>query len=77
MLRVRTRAKYCLTAMSTVISTKGQSGLLEWLRSCPDHDWFVEIESGSTVGLGYGAWQEPAYLFRSSANARRLLDADG
>ncbi len=61
--------------MSIVISTKGQSGLLGWLRSCPDHDWFVEIESGSTVGLGYGAWQETAYLFRSPANARRLLDA--
>jgi hypothetical protein len=39
------------------------SGLTEWLRSCPDHDWFVEIESESTVRLGYGAWQETAYLF--------------
>lgn len=60
--------------MSTVISTKGQSGLLEWLRSCPDHDWFVEIDLGSTVGLD-AAWQETAYPFRSPANARRLLDA--
>lgn len=51
MLRVRTRAKCCLTAMSTVISTKGQGGLLEWLRSCPEHDWFVKIDSGSTVEL--------------------------
>lgn len=25
----------------------------------------------------YAAWQETAYLFRSSANARRLLDACG
>ena len=24
----------------------------------------------------YAAWQETAYLFRSPANARRLLDAD-
>ncbi len=56
--------------MSTVISTKGQSGLLEWLRSCPEHDWFVKIDSGSTVGLD-AAWQETAYLFRSPANARR------
>jgi hypothetical protein len=32
-------------------------GLLEWLRSCPEHDWFVEIDSGSTVGLD-AAWQE-------------------
>ncbi len=60
--------------MSTVISTKGQSGLLEWLRSCPEHDWFVKIDSGSTVGLD-AAWQETAYLFRSPANVRRLLDA--
>jgi hypothetical protein len=60
--------------MSTVISTKGQSGLLEWLRSCPEHDWFVKIEPGSTVALD-AAWQETAYLFRSPANARPLLDA--
>jgi hypothetical protein len=50
-------------------------GLIEWLRSCPDHDWFIEIESGSTVGLDDAAWQETAYLFRSPANARCLLDA--
>ena len=50
-------------------------GLLEWLRSCPEHDWFVGIESGSTMGLDYAAWQQTAYLFGSPANARRLLDA--
>jgi hypothetical protein len=49
-------------------------GLLEWLRSCPEHDWFVEIDSRSTVGLDAG-WQETAYLLSSPANARRLLDA--
>lgn len=49
-------------------------GLLEWLRWCPEHDWFVGIESGSTVELDHAAWQETAYLFRSPANARRLLD---
>jgi hypothetical protein len=49
-------------------------GLIEWLRSCPEHDWFVEIDSGSTVGLD-AAWQETACLFRSPANAHRLLDA--
>jgi hypothetical protein len=58
--------------MCTVISTKGQTGLLEWLRSCPEHDWFVKIDSGSTVGLD-AAWQETAYLFRLPANVRRLL----
>jgi len=26
-------------------------GLVEWLRSCPEHDWFVEIESESTDSL--------------------------
>ncbi|GEL93422.1 type II toxin-antitoxin system Phd/YefM family antitoxin [Cellulomonas composti] len=44
-----------------------------------DHD-AVEIVSkhGSAVlmsGEDYAAWQETAYLFRSPANARRLLDA--
>lgn len=60
--------------MSTVISTKGQTGLLEWLRSCPEHDWFVKIDSGSTVDSTL-AWKETAYLFRSPANVCRLLDA--
>jgi hypothetical protein len=50
-------------------------GLLEWLRSCPEHDWFVGIESESTVGFDHAAWQETAYLFRSPANTRCLLDA--
>lgn len=49
--------------------------LLEWLRSCPEHDWFVRIKSESTAGLDRAAWQETAYLFRSPANARCLLDA--
>ena len=40
----------------------------------------VEIVSrkGSAVLMsaeGYAAWRETAYLFRSPANARRLLDA--
>ena len=60
--------------MRTIISTKGQGGLLEWLRSCPEHDWFAKIDSESTVALD-AAWRETAYLFRSPANARRLLDA--
>jgi hypothetical protein len=48
--------------------------LIEWLRSCPEHDWFVGIESGSTMRLDYAAEQQTAYLFDSPANARRLLD---
>ena len=44
-----------------------------------DHD-VVEIVSrkGSAVLMSaeeYAAWRETAYLFRSPANARRLLDA--
>jgi AbrB family looped-hinge helix DNA binding protein len=26
-------------------------GLVQWLRSCPEQDWFVEIESESTDSL--------------------------
>jgi hypothetical protein len=70
MPRVRATLRRCLK----VIPAKGQSGLLEWLRSCPERDWFVEIDLGSTVGLD-AAWQETAYLCRSPANACRLLDA--
>jgi hypothetical protein len=69
MLQVRATVRSCPKA----ISGKGQSGLLEWLRSCPEHDWFVKIDSGPTGGLD--AARETAYLFRSPANACRLLDA--
>lgn len=27
------------------------SGLVDWLRSCPAQDWFVEVESESTDSL--------------------------
>lgn len=26
-------------------------GVVEWLRSCPEHEWFVEVESESTDSL--------------------------
>lgn len=26
-------------------------GLVKWLRSCPEHDWFVKIPSDSTDSL--------------------------
>ncbi len=29
----------------------GQPGLLQWLKSCPAHDWFQPIESESTDSL--------------------------
>lgn len=68
----RCSGRWQCSALSTLSRV---DGLIEWLRSCPDHDWFVEIDSGSTVGLDYAAGQETAYLCRSPANARRLLDA--
>jgi hypothetical protein len=74
MSRVRADVKRCLTAMRASISTTGQNGLVGWLRSCPGHDWFVEIDSGSTGGLD-AAPHETADLFRSPANIRGLLDA--
>jgi hypothetical protein len=45
------------------------AGLVEWLRSCPDHDWFVRIESESTVGRD-AAWQETIFT-RTTTPARR------
>ncbi len=29
----------------------GQPGLLQWLNSCPSHDWFEPVESESTDTL--------------------------
>ena len=29
----------------------GQTGLLQWLNSCPSHDWFEPVESESTDTL--------------------------
>ncbi len=33
------------------ITPPPNSGLVEWLRSCPEHGWFVEIESEPTHSL--------------------------
>jgi len=33
------------------ITPSPNRGLVEWLRSCPEHDWFVEIASESTDSL--------------------------
>jgi AbrB family looped-hinge helix DNA binding protein len=35
----------------TRLTPPPNSGLVEWLRSCPEQDWFVEIESESTDSL--------------------------
>lgn len=35
----------------TRIAPPPNRGVVEWLRSCPEHDWFVDIESESTDSL--------------------------
>lgn len=35
----------------TRISPPANLGLVGWLRSCPESDWFVEIDSESTDSL--------------------------
>jgi len=35
----------------TRVAPPPNRGLVDWLRSCPDQDWFVEIESESTDSL--------------------------
>ena len=35
----------------TRISPPANRGLVDWLRSCPEEGWFVEIESESTDSL--------------------------
>lgn len=35
----------------TRVTPPPNRGLLAWLRSCPEQDWFVEIESESTDSL--------------------------
>ena len=35
----------------TRLAPPPNSGVVDWLRSCPEPDWFVEIESESTDTL--------------------------
>lgn len=35
----------------TRIAPRPNTGVVDWLRSCPDDDWFVAIESESTDSL--------------------------
>jgi AbrB family looped-hinge helix DNA binding protein len=35
----------------TRIAPPANRGVLSWLRSCPEHDWFVEVPSESTDTL--------------------------
>ncbi len=35
----------------TRVSPPPNRGVVDWLRACPEHDWFVEIESESTDSI--------------------------
>jgi AbrB family looped-hinge helix DNA binding protein len=35
----------------TRVAPPPNSGVVDWLRACPENDWFVEIESESTDAL--------------------------
>ncbi|MDA8039104.1 MAG: type II toxin-antitoxin system prevent-host-death family antitoxin [Actinomycetota bacterium] len=60
--------------------SEARRGLFPLIEKVNDDRTAVEITSkrGNAVLMSadeYAAWQETAYLFRSPANARRLLDA--
>jgi antitoxin YefM len=63
-----------------VTASGARKNLLRLIQQVNDDHAPVEITSkrGNAVLMSaedYDAWQETAYLFRSPANARRLLDA--
>lgn len=63
-----------------VTASEARSRLFPLIEQVNDDRSAVEITSkrGNAVLMSaddYSAWQETAYLFRSPANARRLLDA--
>lgn len=60
--------------------TRADGALFPLIEKVNDDRSAIEIRSkrGNAVLMSaddYAAWQETAYLFRSPANARRLLDA--
>ncbi|OYN90524.1 type II toxin-antitoxin system Phd/YefM family antitoxin [Parenemella sanctibonifatiensis] len=63
-----------------ITASEARSRLFPLIEQVNDDRSAVEITSkrGNAVLMSaddYSAWQETAYLFRSPANARRLLDA--
>ena len=64
----------------SVTASEARRTLFPLIQQVNDDRSAVEITSknGNAVLMSaddYAAWQETAYLFRSPANARRLLDA--
>ena len=63
-----------------ITASEARRTLLQLIARVNDDRSAIEITSkrGNAVLMSadeYEAWQETAYLFRSPANARRLLDA--
>ena len=63
-----------------ITASEARRGLFPLIEQVNDDRTAIEITSkrGNAVLMSadeYAAWQETAYLFRSPANARRLLDA--
>ncbi|TRW43492.1 type II toxin-antitoxin system Phd/YefM family antitoxin [Georgenia yuyongxinii] len=63
-----------------ITASEARKNLFPLIEEVNDDRSVVEITSrrGNAVLMAaddYAAWQETAYLFRSPANARRLLDA--
>jgi len=48
--------------------------LVEWLRSCPEDGWFVEIESESTASTGL-RWAELLARLRGEGRAMPIKDS--
>lgn len=63
-----------------ITASEARRGLFPLIEKVNDDRTAIEIASkrGNAVLMSadeYAAWQETSYLFRSPANARRLLDA--
>ena len=66
--------------MVAITASEARRALFPLIEKVNDDRSAIEITSkrGNAVLMSaadYAAWQESAYLFRSPANARRLLDA--
>lgn len=71
---------YDYGGMVAITASEARKNLFPLIQQVSDDRAPIEITSkrGNAVLMSsedYAAWQETAYLFRSPANARRLLDA--